>query len=124
MTATPRRAPGGGLLRVTEGRAGVVTDSTKSIYGKCLLQGAKDKASASHLMDRHSTALDGPATYKAVDGATWFSTSWPNASFVSVFVMADLSTANGVRAAYLALDYATTAGPGRGTTPALRSPGW
>ena len=46
---------------------GAVTDQTKSIYGKALLSGAKDKASAPHLVDRHSTILkDEPAYFDPI----------------------------------------------------------
>ena len=39
-------------------RRKVITDSTKSIYGKALLGGASSKEKATHLVERHSRILE------------------------------------------------------------------
>ena len=78
-------------------RRKVITDSTKSIYGKALLGGASSKEKATHLVERHSRILEPRNTSST--GTTTMGPREPQGN-VSIVLATDLSSVSGVRAAY------------------------
>ena len=86
-------------------RRKVITDSTKSIYGKALLGGAASKEKASHLVERHSRILEVEKHEFHWDNYAWVPGN-PQGN-VSIVLATDLSSVAGVRAAYLVLKHAS-----------------
>ena len=86
-------------------RRKVITDSTKSIYGKALLGGASSKEKASHLVERHSRILEVEKTEFHWSEHEWVPGN-PQGN-VSIVLATDLSSSSGVRAAYLVLKHAS-----------------
>ena len=87
---------------------GAIDDGTKNVYGKALLQGAKDAKSAPHLSKRYSPLFSddgGEATYHDVPADAWFAADDAARAAVSLVVVADLGTAAGLRLAFLALSH-------------------
>ena len=85
-------------------RRKVITDSTKSIYGKALLGGASSKEKATHLVERHSRILELEKHEYHWDNYDWVAGN-PQGN-VSIVLATDLSSVSGVRAAYLVLKHA------------------
>ncbi len=85
-------------------RRKVITDSTKSIYGKALLGGASSKEKATHLVERHSRILEVEKTEFHWESYAWVAGN-PQGN-VSIVLATDLSSGEGVRAAYLLLKHA------------------
>ena len=86
-------------------RRKVITDSTKSIYGKALLGGASSKEKASHLVERHSRILEVEKTEFHWSEYDWVPGN-PQGN-VSIVLATDLSSVEGVRAAYLVMKHAS-----------------
>ena len=89
-------------------RRKLITDQTKSIYGRALLGGAASRDKATHLVERHSRILEVEKVEYHWEAVERWVAGAP-AGNVSVVLAADLSSNEGVRSAYLVLKHAEEA---------------